>query len=212
MTRAKAKKIYDLLLTLYPDATCALEHADAWQLLVSTILSAQCTDERVNMTTPALFKKYPTPKHLAKARQEDVEKLIKSTGFFRNKAKNIIGAAQAVTDEFNGEVPDEMEKLLTLPGVARKTANVVLGNAFNKSEGVVVDTHVGRLSVRLGLTEQTDPRKVEQDLMKLYPAECWTMLSHLLIFHGRQVCNARKPQCDSCALKKLCPKVGVEKK
>ncbi|MCC6683065.1 MAG: endonuclease III [Phycisphaeraceae bacterium] len=209
MTRAKAKQIYDLLLTLYPDATCALEHEDAWQLLVSTILSAQCTDERVNMTTPALFKKYPTPRKLANAKQADVEKLIKSTGFFRNKAKNIIGAAQAVTDEFNGQVPDEMDNLLTLPGVARKTANVVLGNAFGKSEGVVVDTHVGRLSVRLGMTQQTDPKKVEQDLMKLYPPQRWTMLSHLLIFHGRQICNARKPQCESCALKKLCPKVGV---
>jgi endonuclease-3 len=208
--KRRAKRIYDLLLELYPDAHCALDHGNAYELLVATILSAQCTDVRVNLTTPALFQKYPTPRKLADAKQSDVEQLIKSTGFYRNKAKAIIGAAQAITDEHHGQVPDQMDELLQLPGVARKTANVVLGNAFGKNIGVVVDTHVGRLSVRLGWTEHTDPKKVEQDLMALFPQKNWTMLSHLLIHHGRGPCKARNPRCEDCALLKLCPRVGVE--
>ena len=195
---------------MYPDATCALEHRDPFQLLIATILSAQCTDVMVNKVTPVLFKKYPTPAALAEAKRADVEAIIKPTGFYRNKAKSIQGAALAIVQDHDGRVPDTMDQLLKLPGVARKTANVVLGNAFDINEGVVVDTHVGRLSVRLGLTEQTNPVKVEQDLMQLFPRKHWTMLSHLLIFHGRAVCTARKPKCDACDLSRMCPKVGVE--
>jgi len=207
--RKRAKRIYDKLVELYPDAHCELDYTDPFELIVATILSAQCTDVRVNLTTPALFRKYPTPRKLAKADPAEVEQLIKSTGFYRNKAKNIIGAAQAIVNKHDGRVPDDMDSLLQLPGVARKTANVVLGNAYGKNEGVVVDTHVGRLSIRLGLTPHTDPRKVETDLMALFPCDNWCMLSHLLIFHGRRVCIARKPKCSQCALNRICPKIGV---
>ncbi len=198
-------QLYDRLLALYPDAHCELDFATPFQLLVATILSAQCTDKRVNMVTPALFARYPTAESLARAKQEDVEEIIKSTGFFRNKAKSIIGMAGAVADTHGGEVPSSLDVLVTLPGVGRKTANVILGNAFGRNEGVVVDTHVGRLSARLGLTSQTDPVKVEQELMRLFPSDRWTMLAHLLIFHGRRVCDAKAPRCGECALADVCP-------
>jgi endonuclease-3 len=189
----------------YPDASCALLHDDAYQLIVATILSAQCTDARVNIVTPALFAAYPDAPHLARARQADVEKLIQSTGFFRNKAKNLIAMAQAVVADHGGEIPRTMAALHQLPGVGRKTANVVLGNAFGVNEGVTVDTHVTRLSGLLKLTRHHDAVKIEQDLMKLFPQDDWTLLSHLLILHGRKVCIARRPQCHTCVLADLCP-------
>jgi len=189
----------------YPEAHCELTFANAFQLLCATILSAQCTDVRVNMVTPALFARYPDAARLAQARQEDVEEQIRSTGFFRNKAKSLIGMAQGVVADHSGEIPSTMEQLVQLPGVGRKTANVVLGNAFGINEGVVVDTHVARVSGRLGLTTHTDPVQIEQDLMRLTPREEWTLLSHLLIFHGRRVCSARKPRCRECVLAPLCP-------
>lgn len=206
---AQATRVYDTLERLYPDAHCALTHRNAFELIIATILSAQCTDARVNMVTPVLFTKYPTPQAMAKATQPEIETIIRSTGFYRNKAKSILGASELIVEKFGGHVPSTMDELLTLPGVARKTANVVLGNAFGKNEGVVVDTHVGRLAVRLGLTREADPVKVEQDLARLFPRERWTMLAHLLIFHGRQVCAARKPACDRCELSATCPRVGV---
>ncbi len=202
---ARALGILRLLKRAYPGASCALEHDDAYQLLAATILSAQCTDARVNMVTPALFKKYPTPASLAHAAQADVEKLIQSTGFFRNKAKNLIAMAQAVVADHGGEIPRTMDELHALPGVGRKTANVVLGNAFGINEGVTVDTHVTRLAGLLKLTRHSDPVKIEQDLMKLIPREDWTLVSHLLILHGRAVCIARRPQCGSCTVAELCP-------
>jgi endonuclease-3 len=197
--------LYDRLTALYPDAHCELDFASPFQLLVATILSAQCTDKRVNMVTPVLFSRYPTVESLARAKQEDVEEIIKSTGFFRNKAKSIIGMAGAVADRHGGTVPSTLAELVVLPGVGRKTANVVLGNAFNVNEGVVVDTHVGRLASRLGLTTETDPVKVEQELMKLFTQDRWTMLAHLLIFHGRRVCEAKVPRCGECTLAEICP-------
>jgi endonuclease-3 len=193
------------LESAYPDAHCALEHADAYQLLVATILSAQCTDARVNMVTPALFARYPDVRALARSRQDDVEELIRSTGFFRNKAKNLVAMAQAVVAHHAGRIPDTMEALRALPGVGRKTANVVLGNAFGRNEGITVDTHVGRIARLLRLTAADDPEKVEQDLMTLFPQERWTLLSHLLISHGRAVCVARRPRCDACVLAGDCP-------
>ncbi len=202
---AHAAEVYRRLASLYPDAHCELDHRSAWELLVATILSAQCTDKRVNMVTPALFRKYPTPAALAAAPQADVEDVIRSTGFFRNKAKSIIGMAGAVADQHGGKVPDRLEDLVQLPGVGRKTANVVLGNAFDRNEGVVVDTHVARLSARLGLSRETDPVRIERDLMALFPRRQWAMLSHLLIWHGRRVCDARKPRCADCALSDICP-------
>lgn len=205
-----AARLYADLSRSYPDAHCALHHANAFELLVATILSAQCTDERVNKVTPALFKRFPTIRSMADATQEEMEEVIRSTGFYRNKAKNIRNTARIILDEFSGEVPRTMEALLRLPGVARKTANVVLGNAFGKNEGVVVDTHVSRLSQRLGLTRHTDPVKIERDLAALFPREQWTMLSHLLIHHGRAVCEARKPRCNLCPLSHYCPKSGVD--
>lgn len=208
--RRRARRIYRTLQRLYPDAHCALIHRDAWELLVATVLSAQCTDKRVNLVTPALFEAYPTPAAMAEARLATLEKLVRTTGFFRNKAKSIKGAAVAVVDEFGGKVPDTMDELLTLPGVARKTANVVLGNAFGKNVGVVVDTHIGRLSRRLGFTTHDDPKKVELDLMPLFPRKDWTLLAHLLISHGRAVCAARNPRCAECQLRKDCPRVGVD--
>jgi endonuclease III len=207
--RRRANRIRAALTTLYPDVHCALEHQTPLQLLIATILSAQCTDVRVNMVTPALFAKYKTAADFASAKPKELESMIASTGFFRNKAKNIIECCKMLEDKHNGEVPDNLEDLVVLPGVGRKTANVVLGNAFG-IPGITVDTHVGRLSRRLGLTDQDDPVKVEQDLMKLIPEADWTMFSHRLIFHGRQVCAARKPNCAACTLSKLCPKNGVE--
>jgi endonuclease-3 len=189
----------------YPDAHCELDHRDAFELLCATILSAQCTDVRVNMVTPVLFARYPDPAALAAARQEDVEDIIKSTGFFRNKARSLIGMAQAVMAEHGGRIPADLDALVRLPGVGRKTANVILGNAFGMNEGVVVDTHVARLSELLGLTHHADALKIEQDLMRLAPREDWALLSHLLIFHGRRVCIARRPRCGECVLADLCP-------
>ena len=203
--KVRSPAILDRLKHAYPDARCALDHRNAFELLVATILSAQTTDVRVNLVTPKLFSRYPNAAALARARQADVEAIIKSTGFFRNKARSIIGMAQAVVADHGGKVPGTMAELLTLPGVGRKTANVVLGNAFGLNEGVVVDTHVARLSKLLGLTRQTDPVKIEQALMKLFPRDDWALLSHLLIFHGRRVCIARRPKCGECVLADLCP-------
>lgn len=197
--------ILELLHAEYPDAECALIHKDAFELLVATILSAQCTDVRVNKVTPALFARFPTPAAMAGADREELEELVRSTGFYRNKAKNIQGAAQRIVEVYAGEVPEEMKALLTLPGVARKTANVVLGVSYGIADGVVVDTHVKRLSNRLKLTKESTPEKIERDLMKITPQEEWINLSHLLIFHGRQVCDARKPRCGACTLAALCP-------
>lgn len=188
----------------YRDVTCELDHTSAWQLLAATILSAQCTDKRVNLVTPALFREYPTPREMAVAAQPDVEQLVRTTGFFRNKAKSLIGAAKGVVERFAGEVPDNMDDLLTLPGAARKTANVVLGTWFGKATGVVVDTHVQRISRRLDLTKNDDPKKIEQDLIKILPNKRWVLFSHQLIHHGRQVCVARKPRCAECNFSSLC--------
>ena len=188
----------------YPDVVCALNHTSAWELLAATILSAQCTDVRVNIVTPALFAAYPTVQDMAVAAQADIEQLVRTTGFFRNKAKNLIGAAQDIVERYNGQVPTSMEDLLTLPGVARKTANVVLGSWFGIASGVVVDTHVSRISNRLDLTKATDPQKIEQDLMKIIPKKRWVLFSHQIIHHGRAVCVARKPKCDVCSLYDLC--------
>ena len=205
----RANEVYDLLYEVYPDARCALDHGDAYELLVATILSAQCTDERVNKVTPELFRRFPDPEALAVADQGEVEEIIHSTGFFRNKTKSLLGMADAVVERHGGEIPRSMQDLVRLPGVGRKTANVVLGNAFAVSEGVVVDTHVGRLSRRLGLTREENPEKVERDLMELLPRGRWTLLSHLLIFHGRAVCAARTPRCEACAVSLLCPSSRV---
>lgn len=203
--RERAAEIVRRLRVDYPDAKCSLDHRNAYELLAATILSAQCTDERVNQVTPALFERFPTAEDLAGARQEEVEELVRSTGFYRNKAKSLIGMATAVVERHGGRIPDEMDALVKLPGVGRKTANVVLGNAFGKAEGVVVDTHVKRIAGRLGLTRQRDPDKIEQDLIKLVAREDWTDLSHLLIYHGRAVCKAPRPRCAGCSLADLCP-------
>ncbi len=205
----RAKKILAKLKAEYPDAHCALDHRTPFELLAATILSAQCTDVRVNLVTPALFAKYPTARDLAAARPEDVEYLFRSTGFFRNKTKSLIGMATAVAERHGGEVPKDMEALRVLPGVGRKTANVVLGNAFGINDGVVVDTHVGRLSRLLKLTKHQDPEKVERDLMGLVPRDDWTLVSHWLITHGRAVCIARRPQCGRCILATLCPSAAA---
>jgi endonuclease III len=204
-TRPRAAEILSLLKAAYPDARCALDYRNAYQLLSATILSAQCTDVRVNLVTPTFFARYPTPFELARSAAGDVEEIIKSTGFFRNKTRSLIGMAQALVADHGGEVPQTMEELRRLPGVGRKTANVVLGNAFHINEGVTVDTHVTRLSGRLGLSRESDPVKIEQDLMKLFPQDDWALLSHLLIFHGRQICIARRPRCEACVLAHLCP-------
>lgn len=210
---AKAKdrigEIIKRLKKAYPDARCALDHQTPLQLLVATILSAQCTDVRVNMVTPGLFKKYQNAKAFANARPEEFEDEIRSTGFFRNKTKSILGMANALVEHHGGEVPSTMDELTPLPGVGRKTANVVLGNAFGKNEGVVVDTHVGRISQLLGLTKQTDAVKIENDLIALVPRKEWTLFSHLLIHHGRAVCIARRPRCEECVLSDLCPSSRV---
>lgn len=202
------KRRYEILSRLkenFPDVSCALNHRSAFELLVATILSAQCTDERVNMVTPELFARYPTAKEMAGADLEELQELIRSTGFFRNKAKNILGAAQKLERDFGGEIPQEMESLLTLPGVARKTANVVLGTWFGIAEGVVVDTHVGRIARRLEFTGEDDPKKVEQDLMAAIPAEEWIDFAHRLIHHGRQTCKSQRPRCSECFLLDVCP-------
>jgi endonuclease III len=206
---ARADEIYRRLQGEYPDAHCALDHRNPYELTSATILSAQCTDERVNMVTPRLFQRFPDALSLAGARQEEVEEIVRSTGFFRSKAKNLIGMADAVVERHGGEIPRTMDELTALPGVGRKTANVVLGNAFGLDEGVVVDTHVKRLSNRLGFTRAASPERIEVDLVALFPRERWTMLSHLLIFHGRQVCVARKPRCNQCVLADLCPSSTV---
>jgi len=200
-----AHEVVRRLRVEYPDAECALVHRNPYELVVATVLSAQCTDEMVNKVTPGLFRRYPTPGRLGRARQESVERLIHSTGFYRNKAKNIRGLGKRLDEEFHGEVPRTMDELLSLPGVARKTANVVLGVAYRIAEGIVVDTHVKRITKLLGLTRQTDPVKVEKDLVKLLPKEDWIDVSHLLIWHGRKVCVARRPRCDACVLADRCP-------
>ncbi len=207
--RSRAAEIYDRLQNEYPDAHCALNHRNAFELAVATILSAQTTDERVNMVTPALFERFGSAERLADAPVEAVEELIKSIGLFRSKAKNIVGFGQGLMDRHDGEVPRTMKELIALPGVGRKTANVILGNAFGLDEGVVVDTHVRRLSNRMALTKQSDPVKIERDLVEIFPRERWTLLSHLLIFHGRQVCDARNPRCDGCVVRALCPSSKV---
>jgi len=200
----RVTEILNRLDQLYPDVTCALTHASAWELVVATILSAQSTDVNVNRVTPELFRKYPTVEAFAALSPEQLEPDVRSTGFFRNKSKSVVGAAKKIVADFGGQVPDEMDKLLTLPGVARKTANVVLGSWFKKAEGVVVDTHVHRISRRLELTTQDDPQKIEQDLMKIIPREKWILFSHQIIWHGRKLCIARKPKCADCALENLC--------
>jgi endonuclease-3 len=200
----RVQRILDALDQLYPAATCALHHRNAWELLVATILSAQCTDKRVNEVTPALFRKYPTVQDFAAARQEELAQDIRSTGFFNNKAKAIIGAARKIVSEFGGQVPRTMEEMLTIPGVARKTANVVLGTAYGLPTGIVVDTHVQRIAQRLDLTRQKDPVKIEQDLMKLIPQDRWILFSHQMIHHGRNLCVARKPKCAQCPMNSFC--------
>lgn len=203
--RERIVPILAALKRTYPAARCSLGHANPLQLLIATILSAQCTDQRVNIVTKDLFRKYRSARDLAAVPQEELEKDIQSTGFFRNKARSLRGMATALVEKHGGKVPDSMEALVDLPGVGRKTANVVLGNAFGKSDGIVVDTHVGRISGRLALTSHTDPVKVEQDLMEVVPREDWTLWSHLLIFHGRAICTARKPKCPECPLLAWCP-------
>jgi len=200
----RVAEILQRLDQLYPYVTCALTHSSAWELLVATILSAQSTDVNVNRVTPELFRKYPTVQDFAALTPEQLEPDVRSTGFFRNKSKSVVGAAKKIVGDFGGQVPDEMDQLLTLPGVARKTANVVLGTWFKKAEGVVVDTHVHRISRRLELTMQNDPQKIEQDLMKIIPRDKWILFSHQVIWHGRKLCYARKPRCAECALENLC--------
>lgn len=208
-SKKRARQIVDLLKREYPVVTCALVHESPFELLIATILSAQCTDERVNIVTKDVFAKYPTPQKLAAVPIPRLEKLIQSTGFFRNKAKNIHECCQMLVQEHEGQVPQELEKLVKLPGVGRKTANVVLGTAFGIPSGVVVDTHVTRLSQRLGLTEHEDAVKIERDLITQLPQEEWIDFSHRLIWHGRRICKARKPLCDQCVLNKVCPRIGV---
>lgn len=203
--KAHAAEIHRRLLALYPDAHCELDYRNPYELAVATILSAQCTDKRVNMVTPELFRRWPDAAALADAPREEIEAVIQSTGFYRNKAKSLSGFATQVMEKHGGEVPADMDALVLLPGIGRKTANVVLGNAYGINEGVVVDTHVQRLSRRFGLTKESDPVKVEQALIPLFPRESWTMLSHLMIWHGRRTCDARKPKCNDCALADICP-------
>lgn len=206
---AHAAEVHRRLLALYPDAHCELDYRNAYELAVATILSAQCTDKRVNLVTPELFRRWPDAEALSEAPREEIEQVIQSTGFFRNKAKSLSGFAKGLVRDHRGEVPAEMEPLVALPGIGRKTANVVLGNAFGINEGVVVDTHVQRIAGRLGLTKETDPVKVERALMPLFPRDGWTMLSHLMIWHGRRTCDARKPKCGACALADICPSAEI---
>jgi len=207
--RRRAGQVLRRLKADYPEAPCALVHRSPFQLLVATILSAQCTDQRVNLVTKELFRKYRTPADFASARLRDLEKAVQSTGFFRNKAKNIKACSQGLLEHHHGKVPQDLDALVALSGVGRKTANVVLGTAFGLATGVVVDTHVGRLSRRLGLTEQKDAVKVEQDLMRLLPKKEWIDFSHRMIHHGRSICSARRPACEECSMKKFCPRIGV---
>jgi len=209
--KQRALEILERLKRLYPDATCSLDYETPVQLLVATILSAQCTDERVNKVTPELFRRFPDAASMASADLAEIEELVRSTGFYRNKAKNIQGACRKIMTDFGGQVPQTMEELLTLPGVARKTGNVVLAHAFGINAGVTVDTHVKRLSHRLGLTTHTDPVRIERDLMKLLPQPDWENWSIRLIYHGRAVCNARNPACDRCQIADLCPSANLEK-
>ncbi len=207
--RQRAAAIAERLAELYPDADCSLRFSSPFELLIATILSAQCTDKRVNLVTPGLFQKWPTPAKLAAAKLDQIERAIQTTGFFRAKAKNIQGCCQGLVERFGGEVPRTLGELVSLPGVGRKTANVVLGSAFGQAEGVVVDTHVGRLSRRLGLTRATDAVQAERDLVKVVPKDHWIALSHRLIEHGRGPCPARRPRCAGCGLADLCPRVGL---
>ena len=208
LLRRRVRFLLGDLARLYPDARCALDYQSPLQLLIATILAAQCTDRRVNLVTPALFARYPDAAAFANARREELEGLIQKTGFFRSKAANVIACCQAIVAKHGGQVPRTMEELVALAGVGPKTANVVLGNCFGVP-GIPVDTHVRRLSRRLGLTVETDPAKIERDLMEAVPKEEWTMFAHRMIYHGRQVCHARKPRCEGCGLAKQCPKVGV---
>ena len=203
--KERVRKIIRLLKSVYPDAKCSLNHSNPFELLVATILSAQCTDERVNIVTADLFRKYRKPEDYLKVSDKQLQKDIRTTGFFRNKTKSIQGTAKVLTESYGGEVPDTMDELLELPGVARKTANVVLGNAFGVKSGIVVDTHVTRLTHRLGLTEQKTAEKIERDLIELVPRKDWVIFSHLLIYHGRKICKARNPSCAECVVEKLCP-------
>ncbi len=203
--KERVKQIIRLLKRAYPDAKCSLNHSNAFELLIATILSAQCTDERVNIVTADLFRKYRKPEDYLKVSEKELQKDIRTTGFFRNKTKSIQGTVKVLTESYGGEVPDTMEELLELPGVARKTANVVLGNAFGVKSGIVVDTHVTRLTHRLGLTEQKTAEKIERDLIELVPKKDWVIFSHLLIYHGRKICKARNPSCAECVVEKLCP-------
>ena len=207
---ARVRSIIDGLEELYPDVDCELDRETPFQLVCATILSAQCTDDRVNMVTPELFRRYPTPETMAKAPLPALEKIIRSTGFFRQKAKSLKGTAAGLLAQFGSEVPRTIAELTTLPGVARKTANVVLGTAYGIAEGVVVDTHVQRLSMRLGLTRKTDPKDIEKDLMQVIPQPSWIRIGHQLIWHGRRVCFARKPNCAGCTLAPFCPSAGLE--
>lgn len=207
--KKRTAEIIKRLKKTYPDAHCALNHTSPFELLIATILSAQCTDERVNIVTADLFRKYRGPEDFVKVSQQELERDIHSTGFFRNKAKNIKAASQRLIEVYGGEIPQTMEEILTLGGVARKTGNVVLGNAFGIASGVVVDTHVSRLSQRLGLTQEKTPEKIERDLQELVPKKNWVMFSHWLIFHGRQICNARKPKCTECVLADQCPSYPI---
>ena len=211
--RARARRLYAKLASLYPDARCALHYDTPFQLLIATILSAQCTDEAVNKATPALFAAYPDPVAMADADVADLERLVKTCGFYKTKAKNLKATALRLVHDFHGEVPRTVAEIITLPGAARKTANVVLGNAYGINEGMVVDTHIGRLAVRLGLTELTDTKnakKIEPDLMARFPRDTWTRLAHLFISHGRAVCKAQRPRCSTCPLKRSCPRRTVE--
>lgn len=208
LRKKHARQIVRMLATLYPEAHCALKHENALELLIATILSAQCTDVQVNKITPTLFALYPDAPSFANAKLPELRRAIKSIGFFRAKARNIVRCCKTLVEKHGGQVPGSMEELVALQGVGRKTANVILGNAF-EVPGIVVDTHVGRLSRRMGLTTHTDPVKVERDLMELIPKKAWTMFSHRMIFHGRRVCHARRPRCESCTLANVCPRVGV---
>jgi len=208
-TEAIAARVVQRLAADYPDVTCALENESAFELLIATILSAQCTDERVNMVTPELFRRWPTPAAMAAAPIEALEKVIHSTGFYRNKAKNIKACSKELADKHDGEVPRDIDEMVSLPGVGRKTANVVLGTCYGMATGVVVDTHVTRISNRLGLTKHTDATKIEKDLMQLVPQDQWVDFAHRMIHHGRRICTARKPKCPDCSMQGFCPKIGV---
>ncbi|MEW5951447.1 MAG: endonuclease III [Elusimicrobiota bacterium] len=207
----RVEKLLKLLRENYPKASCSLDYKNPFELLIATILSAQCTDRRVNMVTPKLFKRFPDAEKMSKAPLDEIKEIIKSTGFYNNKAKSLKEASNSIVKNFQGKVPSDMEKLLSLKGVARKTANVVLSSAFGKNEGIVVDTHVKRISYRLGLTKQTNPQKIEKDLMNLIEKKDWGYFSHALVFHGRTFCFARNPKCKDCFLNNICPKKGIVK-